>query len=318
VPRVVLGLPTYCAAAFVSGVLDSLLSQDFADLAIVAIDDCSSDDTVQIANRYAQADSRLTVESNAERLGMIPNWNRVLARACELHGDFEFYAWVSDNDFRERTWVSALVRALEEDPAAALAYSRFGVIEEGTKVAPPGWLFETRGMESPLERLRACQNSLRAGPIMYGLHRRTTLDRAGDVPRVLLSDYLFLSHLSLYGPFLQEPEVLWYRGARKTGSSSRRQRAVLFSGRPPLLTFLPHSLQHTVWLIRWMVFGNRRPEEMSRGRALATSVLYFVNWWSKLFTRALTSMRKRRVKISKARGRKRKVEERKRKAAGRF
>jgi glycosyltransferase involved in cell wall biosynthesis len=298
--RVVLGFPMYRSEEFVADVIQSLLSLDYDDLAVVAIDDCSPDATLEIARSYATSDPRLVVEGNASRLGMIGNWNRVLDRTYELFPDFEYFAWASDNDFREPSWASTLTQALEDNPGAALAYSRFGTIEQdGTRNAGASrWLFESRDIGDPFERLRATTKGMRAGPIMYGLHRRATLERAGNVPAVLLSDVLFLSHLSLYGTFVQVPDVLWYRGLRRTGASSGRQRAALFAN-PPLSTFLPFSLQHTLWLLRTMVFGQRRPPGLTRADAMRVAIFYLSSWYGRLLSRGVKKNGKWRRKKMK-------------------
>jgi glycosyltransferase involved in cell wall biosynthesis len=299
VARVVLGFPMYGSEEFVDDVLDSLLAQDFEDLAIVALDDCSPDRTLEIAQKHAARDPRLIVEANPSRLGMIGNWNRALERAYELFPEFEFFAWASDNDLREPAWVSTLVREHEENPGAVLAYSRFGTFKDGEKLAPARakWLFETRGIASRHKRFVATMDGMRAGPIMYGLHRRGSLDQAGNVPQALLSDFIFLSYLSLYGPFLQAPEVLWYRDLRRTtGSSTRKQRAALFAGDPPAMTYLPVWLQHSAWLIRTMVIVERRPADLSRGGALLFSLAYTANWWTRLTARGPGLIRKRYVR----------------------
>ena len=128
----------YRSEEFVADVIQSLLSLNYENLAVVAIDDCSPDATLEIARSYAASDPRLVVEGNASRLGMIGNWNRVLERAYELFPDFEYFAWASDNDFREPSWASNLTQALEDNPGAALAYCRFGTIEQdGTRSAGP-------------------------------------------------------------------------------------------------------------------------------------------------------------------------------------
>jgi glycosyltransferase involved in cell wall biosynthesis len=299
--RVVIGLPMYGSEEFVGAVIESLLAQDHESLAVIAVDDCSPDRTLEIARRHAAADPRLHVEANPKRLGMIGNWNRALERAYDLHPGFGYFAWASDNDLREPAWASVLVQALEEDPRAALAYSRFGTIVAGEKVVPDHakWLFETREIADPFQRLRTASDGLRAGPIMYGLHRRSTLDAAGNVPSVLLSDFVFLSHLSLYGTFLQAPEVLWYRDLRRTtGSSTRRQRAALFAD-PPRLTYLPVSIQHTVWLLEQLVVRGRRPSGLGRLQGLGISLYYLAKWWSRLLLRGQRQTEKRRRKLVK-------------------
>jgi glycosyltransferase involved in cell wall biosynthesis len=295
--RAVFGLPMYRSETLVGDVLETLLGQDFADFAIVAIDDGSEDGTLEVARRYAARDSRMTVESNPKRLGMISTWNRVLERARELHPEFEFFAFTSDNDAREPTWLSSLIRLLEQYPSAALAYSRFGVVKDGTRIpAPEKWLFDTRDMADPVERHRAFEGTY-AGALMYGLHRRSTLDEAGVVPSVLFSDILFLSHLALFGTFVQHPDVLWYRGERRTGSNRRRQRAALFGTRPPLTTFLPVSIQHGGWLARSMVLGNLRPDSIGRGQAVAIAARYWARWISRLYLEPWTAPQRRRLQL---------------------
>ncbi|MDX6466250.1 MAG: hypothetical protein QOI27_1290, partial [Gaiellaceae bacterium] len=225
------------------------------------------------------------------RLGMIGNWNTTLRRAYELHPDFAYFAFASDNDLRKPQWLADLTRALEEHPNAAIAYSRFGTTDtpEATKVR---WLFDTRDISDPLERQRTTTELVRAGPVMYGLHRRETLERAGEVPGVLLSDVLFLSHLSLYGTFVQTPDVLWFRGERRTGWSGKRQRRALFAGAPKS-AYLPVSLQHLLWLVRHMVAGERRPPGISRTTALYISLRYVTDWWRRRTQRGLASNAKR-------------------------
>lgn len=301
--RVVLGLPMYGSERSIGDVLESLLALDYDDYAVVALDDCSLDRTLEIAQSYATRDERLVVEGNPQRLGMIGNWNRVLERAYALFPELEYYAWTSDNDLRDPAWISTLVHELEADPAAALAYSRFGMIENGEKIvrSRSKWVFDTRGITSPRRRFVATMEGVRAGPTMYGLHRRSTLERAGNVPPVLLSDFVFLSHLSLYGQFVQAEEVLWYRDRHQmTGSSTRRQRAALFA-EPPFLTYLPVPFQHAIWLFRHMVIEGRRPPGVSRVAAASLSVAYLANWASRLGRRGWNRVEKRRRKGVKRR-----------------
>jgi hypothetical protein len=289
----------YNSEEFVADVIESLLALDYDDFAVIAVDDCSPDATYEIARSFAERDPRIVVERNPQRLGMIGNWNATLRRAYELHPDFAYFAFASDNDLRKTPWLADLTRALEEHPHAAIAYSRFGTTDMPER-EKARWLFDTRNISDPLERQRTTTELVRAGPVMYGLHRRATLERAGEVPEVLLSDVLFLSHLSLYGTFVQTPDVLWFRGERRTGWSGARQRRALFAT-APRSAYLPVSLQHTLWLIRYMVAGELRPAGMSRWTALYVSLRYLTDWWRRHVQRALATNAKRRRKRRKDR-----------------
>jgi Glycosyl transferase family 2 len=315
--RAVFGLPMYRSEALVGEVIESLLEQDFSDLAIVALDDGSDDGTVAVARRYAAQDPRLTVEANPKRRGMIRTWNRVLQRVYELHPEFEFFAFASDNDLRDPSWLSALVVELERHPSAVLAYSRFGVMRNGQRIPfPERWRLDTRSIVDPLQRLRALEG-MPGGAMMYGLHRRSTVEAAGGVPPVLFSDLLFLTHLALFGEFVQHHDVLWYRSERRTGSSRRRQRAALFGPRPPLTSFLPISVQHAGWLAKRLVLGHRRPNEIGRAQGAAIAGRHLARWVIRIDLEPRTAPLRRRRRVETKRLRRRSKSIRKTARAGR-
>ena len=80
-PAVSIGIPTYNGAQFLAECLDSILGQSFGDYEIMIVDDSSTDNTVAIAEGYAQKDSRVSVHLNATRLGLVGNFNRCIAIA---------------------------------------------------------------------------------------------------------------------------------------------------------------------------------------------------------------------------------------------
>ncbi len=75
-PTVSICIPTYNGSAYLPECLDSALSQTYSDFELLIIDDCSSDDSVEIANTYAGRDSRIQVLVNDHNLGLVGNWNR--------------------------------------------------------------------------------------------------------------------------------------------------------------------------------------------------------------------------------------------------
>lgn len=81
-PLVSIVLATWNGERFLAAQLDSLLAQTYPHLEIVAIDDCSSDSTPDILDRYARADSRIRVVRNERNLGYQKNFERgfMLAR----------------------------------------------------------------------------------------------------------------------------------------------------------------------------------------------------------------------------------------------
>jgi len=74
-------IPTYNGAAFLDDCLNSAKAQTHSDLEILVLDDCSSDDTLAVAERHARQDPRIKVSLNSCNLGLVGNWNRSIEMA---------------------------------------------------------------------------------------------------------------------------------------------------------------------------------------------------------------------------------------------
>ncbi len=247
--RAVVGIPLYNGAAHLDEALGSLLGQTDKRLALVLVDDASEDATADIARACAASDERVAFFRNERRLGLVDNWRRAFDLARELHPDTEFFAWGSDHDVWHPRWLQALGAELDAVPSAVLAYPlTVRVAPDGEPVQRP-WRFETRGRADPARRLMAAAAGMVAGDMVYGLFRARALADAGPFPRTLLPDRLLLSELALRGEFVQVQEALWQR--RMTARSTiKRQRRLLFGGRPPRHAYLPWWFAHAQRLAR--------------------------------------------------------------------
>jgi glycosyltransferase involved in cell wall biosynthesis len=75
-PTVSICIPTYNGSTYLPECLESALSQTYSDFELLIIDDCSSDNSVEIGKTYARRDSRIQVFVNDHNLGLVENWNR--------------------------------------------------------------------------------------------------------------------------------------------------------------------------------------------------------------------------------------------------
>lgn len=260
--KVVIGVPLYNGAEHLPEALESLLVQTYAEFAIVVVDDCSTDESADIAERYASIDSRISVRRNDERLGMIDNWRRAFEVARQLHPALRFFAWGSDHDVWHPHWLSTLMAEIEPRPEVVAAYPTTGrVSATGEQLKWTRKRLDTTGLERARERLPETVRKMMAGDQVYGLFRVEALERSGIFRRVLLPDRLLLSELSLYGQFRQAPERLFFRRFLGEAPTLRRQRRSLFAGRPPLYSHLPWWMLHTGALFSALVVrGTGRPE----------------------------------------------------------
>jgi glycosyltransferase involved in cell wall biosynthesis len=68
-PTISVCIPTYNGAQYLAETLDSVAAQTFDDFEVVIVDDCSTDDTVSIAERYVGGEPRARLIRNAVRAG---------------------------------------------------------------------------------------------------------------------------------------------------------------------------------------------------------------------------------------------------------
>lgn len=80
-PLVTICVPTYNGATYLQQCLNSILQQTHFDFELLLVDDCSSDQTFAIAQRYAKKDGRIRLYQNEQNLGLVGNWNRCVELA---------------------------------------------------------------------------------------------------------------------------------------------------------------------------------------------------------------------------------------------
>src|SRR5665213_3428416 len=76
-PKISITIPTYNQDKFIAKAVESALKQDYLNLEIIISDDCSSDKTEAVIERYC-GDNRLKYFKNARNLGRVPNYKKTL------------------------------------------------------------------------------------------------------------------------------------------------------------------------------------------------------------------------------------------------
>ena len=122
-PRLSVCLPTYNGETYVAEAVQSVLRQSYTDFEIVAIDDGSSDRTLEILEAFS--DPRLRIYQNPRQRGIPGNWNAAVGLArgefvCVFHQDDVMLA---DNLARK-------MALLDADPSLSLVHSGVEVVVE--------------------------------------------------------------------------------------------------------------------------------------------------------------------------------------------
>ncbi len=121
-PLVSIALCTYNGERFLEQQLESIVNQTYPHIEIVAVDDCSKDDTVQILQRYADQYSCIHLFVNEENLGLSKNFEKALS-LCS--GDF--IAISDQDDIWEKDKIAVLVEHIGDH---TLIYAKSSVIDE--------------------------------------------------------------------------------------------------------------------------------------------------------------------------------------------
>ena len=84
-PLISIITPNYNCSSFIAETIESVLAQTYTNWEMIIVDDCSSDDSYEIALEYAKRDSRIKVLKNAKNSGAAFSRNSALDIA---KGDF--------------------------------------------------------------------------------------------------------------------------------------------------------------------------------------------------------------------------------------
>lgn len=85
--------PAYNVCTCISDTILSAINQSFTDWEMIIVDDCSTDNTYNIASRYAQQDSRIVVVRHTKNAGVAAARNTALDRATG-----EYVAFLDSDD----------------------------------------------------------------------------------------------------------------------------------------------------------------------------------------------------------------------------
>ena len=122
-PRVCICIPTYNADATIGATLRSILAQTYTNLAILVVDNQSTDGTLGVVQSFD--DARITVHRNPVNLGGEGNFNRCIELAKG-----KYTAIYHADDIYEPEMVAAQVEFLESHPQARAVFTEAALIDQ--------------------------------------------------------------------------------------------------------------------------------------------------------------------------------------------
>ncbi len=133
-PLVTIAIPAY-KSAFLAEAVRSAIHQDYTDIEVIVVDDCSPEDIVGIVCGFA--DPRIIYTRNAENLGkrsIVHNWNRCLELASG-----EYFVLLCDDDLLRPNMVSSMLALAKAHPECGMFHANRSILNskgEQTKDTP--------------------------------------------------------------------------------------------------------------------------------------------------------------------------------------
>lgn len=250
-------LPVYNGADHVASSIDSILNQTYQNWELIIVNDCSTDETLEIATAYQKKDPRIRVLSNERNLKLPHSLNVGFAQAKG-----EYYTWTSDDNMYMPEALSRLSQELDCDSDCVMVYSNMTEIDAEGKELPTG---------KRLSPEHIVNGNVFGASFLY---RAETAKQIGDydVNLFLAEDYDYWIRIYCTGKIKYIDESLYYY-RRHAGSLTETKKALIGTQTYKTLekNFLPlyaasrrHGMRYRLFdqMLYWA--GSERAEQTIR------------------------------------------------------
>src|SRR5574344_1693507 len=104
-------LPVYNGEKYLAQSIESVLNQTYENIELIIVNDCSTDNSRDIAQKYANKNSGIKIIDNTENKKLPASLNIGFEAA-----NGEYYTWTSDDNYYEPTAIEKMVQYLKTKP----------------------------------------------------------------------------------------------------------------------------------------------------------------------------------------------------------
>lgn len=223
-PRVSVVIPNYNHAAFLEQRIESVLSQTFQDFELILLDDCSSDGSREVMERYRNHPKVSCIEFNERNSGSaFHQWDKGVALA---KGD---WIWIAESDdYAEPNFLETMMDEVGKVPDCSLAFAgTWWVDENGNK------LWETpdsdrvtvyQGDEFVQKRLAVCNSIVNVSESVFRREKYRQDESHRYEWMRLCGDWFFYVLLAEQGQVVEVEQPLSYYRQHNANISSEAER----------------------------------------------------------------------------------------------
>ena len=126
-PKISIVLPCYNGAKMIGEAIQSIIAQTYKDWELIIVNDCSTDNTLEVAKSYADKDKRIRVFSNEKNSKLPVTLNHGFR---EARG--EYWTWTSDDNLLLPTMLEEMYSYLDANSEVGMVVSdRYTINEKG-------------------------------------------------------------------------------------------------------------------------------------------------------------------------------------------
>ena len=211
-------IPNYNHADYLQQRLNSVAMQEYQNLHVYVLDDCSSDNSQRLIKEFVKQDSRFCINFNKTNSGStFSQWNKGVSLIQDE------FVWIAESDdMADVTMISKLVKVMENDSSIVLAYCQSKRMNSASEVTG-SWLDFTDSLDATqfkkdfvmdgkeyISRFLIHRNTIpNASAVLF---RKSIFERAGGAPEHLRTngDWLIWLKMLCFGKLAYVAEPLNY------------------------------------------------------------------------------------------------------------
>jgi glycosyltransferase involved in cell wall biosynthesis len=183
-PLITICIPTYNVALYIKETIACWLNQGYQNIEIIIQDDCSTDNTFEIASTLAEKDNRIRLYRNPNNYGIGKNWN-----TCYEKATGEFVVIFNGDDLIPDNFIDTLLPFLLNDASldfTSCAFKYWILKQNGTYALEETFSKLPDGQVTNINEMLLTHHPFSH---VFTIHRKKSLDK------ILLPDKsLFILH----------------------------------------------------------------------------------------------------------------------------
>ncbi len=219
-------IPNYCHAPYLTERIESVLHQSYDDYEVILLDDCSTDGSREVIERYRSHPRVSHIVYNEQNSGStFRQWQRGFALAS---GE---YIWIAESDdFAAPEFLSECLAALEEHPRCMVAYTDSLDVDFHSEIIDRRYRHEPRRLYDYHDGLRFVRREMLTHNVIYNasmaVFRRSALPASDAYTRYrYCGDWLFWAQIALTGEVahIRRPHNFFRQHSAKVSPDAERQ-----------------------------------------------------------------------------------------------